>query len=75
MAYTVNTEVKYRVQVSDLIDGVWKQVYRTGVARVIEYGFQMQLGDMGYNLEVISEDNGAYTKGITIRAYSHNVRI
>lgn len=73
MTRQVNSMVKYRISVSEMVDGHWRKVYRTGRAKVLEFGFQMQLGDIGYDLEVIADDHGAYAPGTTIRAFSHNV--
>lgn len=73
MAYATETLVKYRIQVSEIMDGRWVQVYRTGLAKVLEFGFQMQLGQNGYNLEVVSDNDGAWTTGTTVRAFNGSV--
>ena len=73
MAYKTNDVVTFQIRVPEMVDGHWRHVYRTGRAKVLDYGFQMQLGDTGYDLEVISEDKGAYAPGTTVRAFSHSV--
>jgi hypothetical protein len=52
--------------------GFWTQIYVSGTAEVIDYGFQMQLGREGYKLKVL--ESAEYEAGTTIYAYSHNVR-
>lgn len=62
----------FTIRVSDLVDGRWQDVYKTGTAEVVNKGFQMQLGDNGFCLKVL--ESAHYATGTIIYAYSHSVR-
>ena len=60
----------FDISVPGLIDGRWQQIRKTGMAEILDRGFQMQLGDNGYCLRVT--DSAHYATDTIIYAYSHS---
>lgn len=64
----MNTAITFfEFKAPEMIEGQWKETVHSGMAEIVERGFQMQLGEFGYKLKVVSSAH--YSPGTIVYAY------